>query len=289
MRVIYHKLRKDLPFSERVSRINLLHKILREENENMIPKVIHYCWFGGKPLPELAQKCLASWKKYCPDYELMRWDESNFDVNCCDYVREAYEAKKWAFVSDYARLKVLIDNGGVYMDTDVEVLKPLDTFIKNNKAFSGFENSTQIPTGIMASEKEHPFFKELLNYYNNRHFFKSDGSFDLKTNVTTITEIAKQNGFIPNDRKQTICGMTFYPHDFFCPKSYATGQINATENTVCIHHFNGSWLAEEQEKNRDLLRWLIKHYGKFGTVLYKIYLYSHNPALFMEELKEKFR
>ena len=135
----------------------------------MIPKVIHYCWFGGKPLPKLAKKCLASWKKFCPDYEIIRWDESNFDVNGCDYSREAYEAKKWAFVSDYARLKVIVDNGGIYMDTDVEVVKPLDEFL-SHEAFSGFENPRSITTGIMACEKGFAPFAEMLNEYYTQHF-----------------------------------------------------------------------------------------------------------------------
>ena len=104
----------------------------------MIPKVIHYCWFGGNPLPELAQKCIASWKKYCPDYEIKEWNESNFDLNCCDYVREAYEAKKWAFVSDVARLYAMVHEGGIYMDTDVEVIAPLDSLLQYH-AVSGFE------------------------------------------------------------------------------------------------------------------------------------------------------
>ena len=140
----------------------------------MIPKVIHYCWFGGKPLPELARKCLASWKKFCPDYEIVRWDESNFDVACCDYVKEAYEAKKWAFVSDYARLKALVDNGGVYMDTDVEVIRPLDEFLRH-EAFSGFEDDKMISTGIMASVKGFAPFAEMLADYHTRHFYRRRG------------------------------------------------------------------------------------------------------------------
>ena len=140
----------------------------------MIPKVIHYCWFGGKPLPKLAQKCIASWKKFCPDYEIIRWDEANFDVNGCDYSREAYEAKNWAFVSDYARLKILVDNGGIYMDTDVEVVKPLDEFL-SNEAFSGFESPAVIPTGIMACEKGFAPFAEMLKEYDTQHFLLMGG------------------------------------------------------------------------------------------------------------------
>ena len=183
----------------------------------MIPKVIHYCWFGRNPLPELTVKCIESWKKFCPDYEIVRWDESNFDIASCDYAREAYEAKKYAFVSDYARLKVLVDHGGVYMDADVEVIKPLDKFL-SEQAFSGFDSLITIPTGIMACEKGFALFADMLREYDTRHFILSDGSFDLTTNVITITNHCKPLGFIPNNTKQTINGFTLYPKDYFCPK-----------------------------------------------------------------------
>ena len=126
----------------------------------MIPKIIHYCWFGGKNLPPLAKRCIASWKKYLPDYEIKEWNESNFDINCCDYVREAYQAKKWAFVTDYVRLFVLVNEGGIYMDTDVEVIGSLDYFLEN-EAFSGLENSSYISTGIMASERNFKLFENI--------------------------------------------------------------------------------------------------------------------------------
>ena len=129
----------------------------------MIPKTIHYCWFGGNPLPDLAVKCIDSWKKYCPDYEIKEWNEKNFNLDACPYVREAYEAKKWAFVSDYARLYAMVTEGGIYMDTDVEVLKPLDEYL-DNLAFSGFQTEKEIPTGIMACEKGFPLFNSDLYY-----------------------------------------------------------------------------------------------------------------------------
>ena len=133
----------------------------------MIPKKIYYCWFGGKPLPKLAKKCIKSWKKFLPDYEIIECNENNFDLNCCDYVREAYDNKKYAFVTDYVRLYMLYKEGGIYMDTDVEVLKNLDCFL-NEKAFSGFENEKYVPTGLMASEKGNEIIGELLNYYDNK-------------------------------------------------------------------------------------------------------------------------
>lgn len=207
----------------------------------MIPKVIHYCWFGGNPLPELAIKCIDSWKKYCPDYEIKEWNENNFDMNMCDYVREAYEEKKWAFITDYVRLYAMVNEGGVYMDTDVEVIGSLDDFLAN-KAFSGFENEESIPTGIMACEKGFDLFDQLLRDYDNRHFVLADGSLDITTNVVTITNLCKQYGFVGNNTYQNIEGFAIYPKDFFCPKNQETGKIFLTENTITIHHFSGSWI-----------------------------------------------
>ena len=152
----------------------------------MIPKKIHYCWFGGKELPELAKKCIASWEKFCPDYEIIRWDESNFNINICKYVTEAYQNKKFAFVTDYVRLYAMHTQGGIYMDTDVELTKNLDIFL-DNQGFSGFESEEHIPTGIMASEKGFSLFEELLSYYTDRSFVKEDGALDTTTNVEIIT------------------------------------------------------------------------------------------------------
>lgn len=210
----------------------------------MIPKIIHYCWFGGNPLPELAQRCIASWKKYCPDYEIKEWNEYNFDLTSCDYVREAYEAKKWAFVTDYVRLYAMVREGGIYMDTDVEVIKSLDPFL-NHRAFSGFEDEVNIQTGIMACEKGFPLFMELLEDYHKRHFVLQDGKLDLTTNVVTITNLCKKYGFVANNTKQDVCGFTLYPHDVFCPKSHETGNISLTSRTVTIHYFSGSWANKE--------------------------------------------
>lgn len=206
----------------------------------MIPKVIHYCWFGGKPLPPLAIKCLESWKKYCPDYEIKRWDETNFDVNYNTYVKEAYESKKWAFITDVVRLYALVNEGGIYMDTDVEVIKPLDDLLIYN-AVSGFENDAQIPTGLMACIKGYSLFNELLHEYDDLHFIREDGVMDMTTNVVRITNKCLNYGFVPNNKKQTINGFTLLPKDYLCPKSYLDGKIYLTNNTYTIHHFAGSW------------------------------------------------
>lgn len=216
--------------------------------EEVIPKVIHYCWFGRNPLPPLANDCITSWKKYLPDYEIIEWNEDKFDISSNTYVREAYEQKKYAFVSDYVRLYALYNFGGIYMDTDVEVIKSLDDFLKD-QAFSGFEDEDRIPTGIIGSKKHHYFIKQLLDYYNGRHFIKEDGTLDITTNVEIITKICLDNNFIPNNKKQTVCDFTFYPKEYFCPLTYNSLRKHKTKNTYTIHHFAGSW-KETSELSR---------------------------------------
>lgn len=213
----------------------------------MIPKVIHYCWFGGNSFPPLAEKCIESWKKYCPDYKIVRWDEGNFNLNYNDYVKEAYEAKKWAFITDVVRLYALVNYGGIYMDTDVEVLKPLDDLLEY-EALSGFESETQIQTGLMASQAGQEFFKELLMDYESRHFRKKDGTLDLTANVSYITNACLKYGLKQNNRKQTIKGFTLLPKDYLCPKDYKTRELNITKNTYTIHHFDGSWITGKDRK-----------------------------------------
>ena len=212
-----------------------------------IPKIIHYCWFGGNPLPEDAKRYIDSWKKYCPDYQIIEWNEENFNINSVPYVREAYEEKKWAFITDYVRLYALEKMGGVYMDTDVEVLKNLDAFLIN-EGFSGFERVDAIPTGIMAAEKCNPFIIELLHEYDDLHFRRQDGSLDLTTNVTRITNCALRHGLKLNNRQQDLGHFTIYPKDYFCPKDYITGEVHLTHNTYTIHHFSGSWHSPRQKR-----------------------------------------
>lgn len=208
----------------------------------MIPKIIHYCWFGGNPLPPLALKCIASWKKYLPAYEIKEWNESNFNLDQYRFAKEALEHKKYAFISDVCRLHALKEEGGIYLDTDVEVLRSLDVFLDKN-AFSGFENDNFVPTGIMASEKGSVWATEMLAYYNNRSFVKENGALDTISNTYIITQLMKKKGFKMNNTFQEIEGyVTFYPNDYFCPKSYKTGNIELTENSYCIHHFAKSWI-----------------------------------------------
>lgn len=217
----------------------------------MIPKIIHYCWFGGNPLPKLAKKCIRSWKKYCKGYEIREWNESNFDLSSAPlYVRQAYEAKKWAFVTDYVRLYAMTKYGGIYMDTDVEVVAPLDAFL-HHQAFSGFEDMVHIPTGIMACEKDFPLFEEFLRYYDDATFLKPDGTHDLTTNVIIMTKIVGKYGFEPNGQYQNIQGFALYPRDVFCPMEPATRIFHKSTNTTTIHWFSASWFTPEQKAQRD--------------------------------------
>lgn len=215
----------------------------------MIPKKIHYIWFGGNPLTPLAEKCIASWRKYCPDYEIVRWDESNFNIYLNRYCQEAYEAKKWAFASDYARLWVLVNEGGIYMDTDVELLRSLDDFLEL-QSFSGFEAYDRLPTGLMASCRQQSFFVKLLNDYDNRRFVLPDGSFDLTTNVESITKACVDAGAVLDNSKQTVEGFTLFPSDYFCPKDPADLKLHLTKNSYAIHHFDGSWVTPKERFNR---------------------------------------
>lgn len=222
----------------------------------MIPKVIHYCWFGRGKMPELALKCIESWKKYLPDYELQLWNEDTFDVNSVSYVQESYQSRKFAFVTDYVRLYVLYHHGGIYMDTDVEVLKSLDNLL-HLPAFSGFESETDIPTGIMASEQYGAWAKEQLQYYEGKHFILPDQSLDMTTNVAIISGIMASNGFVLKNSYQIYkdC-MHIFPKDYFCPKT-KTGAIHITEKTYCIHHFDGSWQGRRAKVKKFIFRRIV--------------------------------
>lgn len=219
----------------------------------MIPKRIHYCWFGQGHQPALVQRCIKSWKEKMPDYELMLWNEENFDISSNSYTKEAYQLGKYAFVSDYVRLYALYMLGGVYMDTDVEMLRPLDFFL-DLPAFSGFEDGKFIQTSLIGSEINGKWVEEQLNYYNQRNFINKDGKPDLTTNVKIISENMKKGGFIFDNTIRDYKGMmTVYPSEYFCPKSYDTGRIMITENTYCIHHFAESWIPRSKKMKRKVV------------------------------------
>jgi len=207
----------------------------------MIPKNIHYCWFGGGEMSQLAKDCIASWHKYMPDWEYKLWNEDNFDVTSIPYTKEAYEAKKYAFVTDYVRLWALYEEGGVYMDTDVMALRPLDDLMYLS-AFTGYEGSKNKPpvTGLIASAPHGEWVKEQLDSYEGAHFLIGDGVFDLTTNTVRIANIMRENGFVQDGFEQVYKDLHVFPVEYFCPRQ-TTGEYLRTENTYCDHLGLGSW------------------------------------------------
>ena len=212
----------------------------------MIPKVIHYCWFGRNPLPKSALKCIDSWRKFFPDYEIKEWNEDNFDVNIIKYTQDAYNAKKYAFVSDYARIWILYNYGGVYFDTDVEVISPMIDIIEKGP-FMGFEinNSTEnkiaVNPGLGIGSPSHlELYKDILDVYSNLNFWIGS-KINLYAIVRITTDILTINGLKNVDGAQTVNGITIYPSEFFNPLDSLTGRLNKTANTRTIHWYDNSW------------------------------------------------
>lgn len=213
----------------------------------MIPKVIHYCWFGRGEMPKLMKKCLKSWKKFCPDWQIVLWNEDNFDVSSTLWTAQAYEARKFAFVSDYVRLKALYEMGGVYLDTDVELVQPIDRFLEH-EAFSGFESESMVQTGIIGAQKGHAVIKSWLDHYDGRAYLV-DGKPVMVPNVSHITENLCARGLVMNDRLQIIDGMAVYPQTWFCPLSAVSIERKITENTYVMHYFTSTWRTEKAKKD----------------------------------------
>jgi len=210
----------------------------------MIPKTIHYCWFGRSPLPEKAIKCINSWRKFFPDYEIKEWNEDNFDVNSISYTAEAYGAGRYAFVSDYARFWILFNYGGVYFDTDVEVIKSIDDIIERGP-FLGMENVWRYPTvapGLgMAAEAGHDIYKQAIDCYSKMHFSFEKGIVNHESIVPLTTRLLKEAGMQPNGDLQQVDGIWIYPKDYFNPLDSLTGRLHKTENTRSIHWYMASW------------------------------------------------
>lgn len=226
----------------------------------MIPKIIHYCWFGHNPKPKLALKCMKSWKKYCPDYEIIEWNEDNFDISSCPlYVRQAYEAKKWAFVTDYVRLKVVYDEGGIYLDTDVELIKSLDALLEYD-AYFGFEDGTHVNTGLgFGAVKGAPILHEMMLDYKDIPFIMEDGKLDLTPCPQRNTEIFVRHGLVQDDVRQELDeGILILPSEVLCPLSYSTGKLKKAKNTISIHRFSATWKTKEdkarEKKRADALK-----------------------------------
>lgn len=212
------------------------------ESNTKIPKTIHYCWFGGKEKPEIVKRCIESWRKHLNDYEIIEWNEDNFDVDRIPYVSQAYQARKFAFVSDYVRVYALYKYGGVYLDTDVEVFKSLNKFL-NHESFWGFEQENYIATSTIGAAKGNKLIKMFLDSYEGRKFLKDDGEYDDFTNVATVTKILQELGLKKNGEFQILDELgVFYPQTYFSPYDYINCRKLITENSYTIHHFYKSWL-----------------------------------------------
>lgn len=236
-----------------------------------IPKVIHYCWFGKGKMPKLAKKCIKSWKKYCPDYEFVLHTEDNFDLTQNRYMREAYEAGKWAFVSDYARLKIIYDNGGIYLDTDVELIKPIDDLVKLG-GFMGFDEKGIVATGLgFGAEKGNKIVSEFLKDYDDIPFILPDGSFDLTPCPDRNIEALKRLGMDIENKNQTFMDVTFLPDEYLCPMDYYTGKKTITDKTYSIHHYSASWTNSVTKRTTRIKRIIgVKMYNKlYGKFLHK--------------------
>lgn len=235
---------------------------------NTIPKTIHYCWFGGNPLPESAQKCIESWRKYLPDYEIKEWNESNYDVHKIPYIHEAYEAKKFAFVSDFARFDILYQYGGVYFDTDVEVIKPLNDILERG-SFMGVETPAvegvkppRVAPGLgIATEAGSSFYKELIDYYQTIHFLNEDGKPNEVTIVEHTTKLLVSQGMKAVNTLQQVSNQWIYPADYFNPLNDNTGVLHITDNTRSIHWFSKSWMSLKQIRRNKITRIIHRWFG----------------------------
>lgn len=228
------------------------------QSQNQIPRIIHYCWFGKKEKPNDVRLCIESWRTKLPDYQIIEWNEENFlIVEAVQYVKEAYEKKKWAFVSDYVRLKVLYEYGGIYLDTDVEVFKRFDDLLDNN-FFAGFESKDYVATAVLACKKNNDLIKLFLDSYADRKFIRQDGSLDIETtNVVELTLLLKKQGLLLNGKQQLIKGGTIYPQKYFASNDFLNIFGRYRKDIYSYHHCAASWYDIKREKTK---RNLIKHY-----------------------------
>lgn len=209
----------------------------------MIPKKIHYCWFGRKQKPKSVSENIENWRQLNPNYEIKEWNEDNFDLDLMPFVSQAYKEQKYAFVADVARLYALVYEGGIYLDTDVELLRAFPEYLLKNDSFVGFELSRQlmIGTAVIGSVENNSFWKEFYDRYKSMNFINPDGSYNMIPNVDYLTEKLIMKGAILNNQCQEIAGIHIYPREYFSPKNYATKRLKTTANTIAIHHFSASW------------------------------------------------
>ena len=230
----------------------------------MIPKIIHFCWFGGKPLPESTKKYIRTWKQFLPDYRIIKWSEKNFDIQSApDYVKEAYEAKKYAFVSDYVRIQKVLQYGGIYFDTDVEVVRPFEQFLKGHSMVMGFEGDKSLSTAFFACSKGHPFMEEFEKTYHTRHFLKEDGSMDLTVINVGFSRQAGEWGIdlSRNEYQETEDKIAVYPISIFSAFDIKNWHESPSADTCTIHHMDASWVDKRGSIHIAVIKGLQKILG----------------------------
>lgn len=229
-----------------------------------IPKIVHYCWFGNGEKPDNIKAYIETWKAKMPEYTFMEWNEQNFDVeNSIPYVRQAYEAKKYAFVSDYARIQALYQHGGIYFDTDIEVKKPFEEFLEDKSMVLGFESERSLLTAFIAVEKEHPYMKEFLESYRERNFLKEDGSYDMLVINEGFSALMERKGVdLDRNEYQELPGdIVIYPEEYFCGFDVNNWHESITDKTCTVHYMNSSWVSGKQGMKRKIIYTLQKILG----------------------------
>lgn len=249
--------------------------------EEKIPKILHYCWFGKSEYPSLVSKCIESWKKILPDYEFMLWNEETFDIESVKWTKDAYEAKKWAFVADYVRLKVLYEYGGIYLDTDIQMKKSFNDLL-NQEIFLGFECDNVLSAGVIGCHKENKIIKLLLEYYDKPFDLENIMNLNM-SNALAMTKELESYGLKTDNTEQFVLGAHIYPKTYFNPRDY-WGNWDMSKDTYCIHLYMGSWLSEgEQKKLAKRRNCLINNLRKFYLLIKKNKIIYN----FRNKLKEK--
>ena len=227
----------------------------------MIPKKIHYFWIGGKSMPEKNKTCVESWKKFCPDYEIIEWNESNYDFSECTYMAQAYDAELWGFVPDYARLDIICREGGIYLDTDVELLKSLDDLL-SCKAFMGFENRKSVAPGLgFGAEPGNEILKQMRDLYHSFSFYNENGTPNIAPSPFYATKLLRSYGLQLNGKRQFVHGIDIFPAEYFAPLCYTDNRLKITENTYGIHWYHASWHTPEQKKRTKRIQRINRIFG----------------------------
>lgn len=239
--------------------MNILERVILMENNT-----IHYIWLGKNEKPDIVKDCIKSWKEFFPDWKIVEWNEDNLNIDSIIYCKEAYDKKKYAFVSDYFRFLILYKYGGLYFDTDVKVIKNFSDLIIENDLFFGFEDVKKVSPGLVlySKNRKERLFKEILDIYIKEKFILENGDLNLKTVVTRFTELLQKYGLQLNNKKQKIKNMTIFPTEYFCPLNYNTGRMCITDKTYAIHLYNGSWLNLEEKKEQEIYRY---YYNKYSN------------------------